>query len=146
MDKNKIILTFVVGCASLLVYYIFKNRFSSKSGYLYMGSPFSSFSQGSGREFNEECMEHPGYRFCTLTDGSAGVCGNSGMCVKDLSMDHSKDQISNGADVFKTPICYEPVFKEGCNRFCNCKIMDGAINENELGQCIENCETMFYPA
>lgn len=138
----------VLGGAAIIVYLgvrYYKSSPSSagKSHYVYLGSPYTPFEGGSRGELSEECLQHPGYRMCMLTDGTSGVCGTSGMCVTDMEMDVKRNWTTR--DDIKMPLCSEPIFKEGCQRFCKCKQLKGEVLPHEVGDCIEDCRGMFFP-
>jgi hypothetical protein len=131
----------------------FVNSVYSINNYDFLGSPYNPNTRGSRSEpnedpkdfgfLNEECLEHPGYRMCMFTDGTSGVCGTSGMCVPDMEVDVKRNWATR--DDIKMPLCVEPIFKEGCQRFCRCKYLKGDIQENEMAGCIAGCQNMFYP-
>jgi len=157
MEKNTIILL-VAGGAALIVFCTMNHYLGSKNtnnstisskiaNFVYMGSPYTPTAGGSRGEVSEECLQHPGYRMCMLTDGTSGVCGTSGMCVTDMEMDIKRNWTTR--DNIKMPLCSQPIFKEGCQRFCKCKqlknTIDGGILAHEMDDCVEGCRNMFYP-
>jgi len=146
MQKNVAILLIAGGVVFVAAayHYGYFSRYTPKSaGFVYMGSPFTPSSGGSRGEVNEECLEHPGYRMCMLTDGTSGVCGTSGMCVTDMEMDIKRNWATR--DDIKMPLCSQPIFKEGCQRFCACKKIKGDVLEHEMDGCVDGCRKMFYP-
>jgi hypothetical protein len=102
----------------------------------YLGNVYNLSEGGSRGELNEECLQHPGYRMCQLTDGTPGVCALSGMCVADMEID-----LRRARDEVPKPYCTAPIFKEGCGRFCDCLALAGTAKPD----CIEDCRSWFSP-
>ncbi len=85
-----------VATAALFLYEQSKRK---REGYRTLGADFgsswmydkgaylSSDYGGYGAELSEECLKNPGFRFCSLHDGTPGVCGTSGSCLQDPSLD-----------------------------------------------------------
>ena len=133
MGRGLLFLVIVLGAiaiACLLSSRTIKNQFK------YLGNVYRLDEGGSRGELNEECLQHPSYRMCMLTDGTSGVCALSGMCVADMSVDHRKER-----DAVPRPLCTAPIFKEGCGRWCNCQKMKGSNNPG----CRSECESWFSP-
>ena len=160
MEKNAITLLIAGGVAFVATYAVChylgsRSRTSSSSPFVYLGSPYVPFEGGSRGELSEECLQHPGYRMCSLTDGTSGVCGTSGMCVTDMEMDIRRNWSTR--DDIKMPLCLQPIFKEGCERFCRCRqIKDLAkkqtashgennVPTDTMGECLQGCRSTFYP-
>ncbi len=134
----KLILSLSAGIAIGVALYWWKTR---KMHYVYLGSPYRPEQAGSRGEVSEECLQHPGYRMCSLTDGTSGVCGTSGRCVTDMSVD-----IRSQWDEVNMPVCYEPLLKEGCTRFCRCQQLKGGVLDHEVGDCVAACRENFHPS
>jgi len=109
---------------------------STRNQFKYLGNVYRLDEGGSRGELNEECLQHPGYRMCMLTDGTSGVCALSGMCVADMEVDLRREQDEN-----PKPYCTEPIFKEGCGRWCNCQALKGIHDPG----CLDECESWFSP-
>jgi len=140
--QSRVVMAMAAGvCAGVLMWWYMRKYKTERSGYVHLGSPYRPEDAGSRGEMSEECLQNPDYRMCTLTDGTPGVCGTSGMCVTDLSQD-----ITQFWGDIKMPVCYEPLFKEGCQRFCNCKQLKGGVLAHEMDGCVDGCRNMFYPS
>ena len=109
---------------------------SSRNSYKYLGNVYNPLEGGNRGELNEECLQHPGYRMCQLTDGTPGVCALSGMCVADMEIDLRKYR-----QEIPLPRCTKPIFKEGCQRFCNCRKLQGSCDAG----CVDECTSWFSP-
>src|SRR5690242_4319482 len=125
--KVAILLGVGVASAALIYWYMVRSKIqkhydSYSEAYVYLGSPYRPEQAWSRGEYSEECLQHPDYRMCTLTDGTSGVCGTSGMCLTNFESD-----VRQQWDEIKMPLCYEPIFREGCQRFCNCKDLKGDV-------------------
>ena len=118
----------------LVIWVCSKN--TNRNGFKYLGNGYNPNQGGSRGELNEECLQHPGYRMCMLTDGTSGVCALSGMCVADMEVDLRRER-----DSVPRPLCTPPVFKEGCERFCRCQALLG----EECDDCVERCRSWFSP-
>ena len=128
----------VLGVICLGIFIYLKKR---RDGFRYLGSVYQPNISGGEGELNEECLQHPGYRFCMLTDGKSGVCALSGMCVADMMVDHRQEDI----DVPR-PLCTKPIFKAGCSRFCEClKISDPSSSHTASLECKRECDDWFSP-
>jgi hypothetical protein len=136
MNGKKVLYVLIALIVGIFIGWFFRNP-NQRSNYQYLGGVFRPEQGGARAERNEECLQNPDYRMCMLTDGTSGVCGTSGMCMADFMIDHRKER-----DDIRHPLCTEPVFKEGCSRFCQCKELQG---EDTTG-CIEECKSWFYPA
>lgn len=130
-----IVILLAITLALLSVICIF-SKDTQKSQFRYLGNVYNQ-DQGGGRgELNEECLQHPDYRMCMLTDGTSGVCALSGMCVADMMVDHRRER-----DAVPRPLCTAPIFKEGCGRWCKCQKLKG----EETPGCVEECRRWFSP-
>jgi hypothetical protein len=65
------------------------------------------------------------------------VCGTSGMCLPDMMADIVKER-----NDITLPSCIEPIFREGCQRFCNCKSLGGSGGGSA---CMAECRSWFFP-
>jgi len=133
----------IVGSAGIIVAIILYPYLKRKiSGYQFMGmfykDAYNSYRGGDRGELNDECLQHPGYRFCMLTNGAPGVCGTSGRCLPDMLHDGRQYR-----DDIKLPTCVEPIFKEGCKRFCDCKNLTEDV---DMGRCVDGCRSNFHPS
>ena len=126
--------------AALTLALLFLKGSCTKDDYRFLGGAYQATQGGSHAELNEECLSYPGNNFCMLTDGTPGVCVQNGMCVADMTI----DLMQYRSDI-KLPSCTEPVFKEGCGRFCRCKELKGTINPKDHMSCVENCKSWFSP-
>jgi hypothetical protein len=131
----KVALYAAAGCVAIIIVWLLFRSYK-KNSYRFLGSPYRPAEGGSRGEYNEECLEHPGQKFCMLTDGTAGICVLSGMCVADMEIDHRTANDEN-----PKPYCTKPIFKEGCPRFCNCLSLKG----QDYPGCVEDCLSYFSP-
>jgi hypothetical protein len=139
--KSTILISIAVtGVGIVALYYWYYHKNGKISYYVPLGSPFRPEQAGSRGELSNECLQHPGYRMCTLTDGTSGVCGTSGRCVTELFHD-----IRRNWDEVQMPICYQPLAKEGCQRFCNCQQLKGNVFDHEMDGCVNQCNSNFSP-
>lgn len=112
-----------------------------KDGYQFLPSTYNVKSGGMQSELNDECLMYPGNQFCMMTDGTPGVCVLNGRCVPDMEMD-----LRQYSDDIKLPSCTEPVFQEGCGRFCRCQELKGAVDPKNHMKCVQECKSWFFPA
>lgn len=147
-NTEKIITVIALGAAGcFLAYCIYRTiKRTLYQNYIHLGSSFHPSNLGGPTELSHECLGHPGYRMCVMTDGRPGVCGTSGMCIPDLMMDDRADLSASNLDDMKYPNCVEPISKEECSRFCSCKIVKGEVLDHEFEGCQEACRSNFYPA
>ena len=115
-----------------------------RNNYHILGSAYRPETGGERAEFDpEECYQHPGYRFCSLTDGTPGVCMLSGMCHADVEQD-----LRQLRDDLPLPLCHKPIFKQGCNKFCRCKNMaerKAGVEVTPLEKCERQCHRWYSP-
>lgn len=135
MDVNLIL----VICLALSI--VFMLTLAKKDGYRFLPSAYSPQSGGTQAEFNNECLMYPGNQFCMLTNGIPGVCVLNGMCVPDMEM----DLMQYKSDI-KLPSCTQPVFKEGCGRFCRCKELEGSVDPKNHMDCVRDCNSWYHPS
>ena len=130
----------LVVLAAIFLYVLVKCGIT-KEFYSFLGGTYTPAEGGSRAELNEECLMYPGNQFCMLTDGTSGVCVQNGYCVADMLIDHRKER-----DDIQHPFCVEPLFKEGCGRFCRCQEMKGLVKPEGHMACVDECKTWFHPS
>jgi hypothetical protein len=129
--------TILLVVLALLCLWLFCRK---SENYRFLGGMYNPKQGGYRAELNEECLQLQDGQQCMLTDGTSGNCVQSGHCVADMMIDLN---IEN-QDV-KKPYCTEPVFKEGCERFAKCKLLQGAITAGQLKDEADDCRSWFSP-
>lgn len=125
--------------AAIILYLLLGGCRGGNENYNFLGA-FDPSQGGSRAEMNEECLQYPGNQFCMLTDGTSGVCVQSGHCVASMMADHRQER-----DEISRPLCTQPVFREGCGRFVTCKELKGDYSPADREKNLKECLSWYYP-